>query len=326
MNNRLVVELKGEEHMSNTPLAEKKKSTFTNFLLFIFLLISLLFLTLYLLPITNDLSNKPFFENDRPLVIAHQGGEHLAPSNTIVAFQQAVDMGVDVLETDIHISKDGHLVAIHDPTVDRTTDGKGRVADMTLDELQQLDAGHYFVDLEGNRSFQGQGVYIPTVEELFQQFGHIRWEIEIKDDNPPERMKEIAEKLWLLIEKYKMEDKVLIASFDQKIIDTFNSFAKNRVALAGGRQEITKFVILHKLMARNAYFPKVDAFQIPRKNSGIDLTSKRLIRDANRNGVHLHYWTINEKEEMRRLLENGANGIITDRPDLLLELLEELGY
>lgn len=274
----------------------------------------------------DEIDKKPFFENNRPLVIAHQGGELLAPSNTMIAFKQAAEIGVDVLETDIHITKDGHLVAIHDATVDRTTDGTGAVVDLTLEEIQALDAGFHFVDLEGNTSHRGQGVYIPTVEEMFQEFGDMRIEIEIKDSNPPEKYEEIAERLWELTKQYGMEDKLLVASFDQDIIKTFDSFAQGRVALAGGRQEIKGYMIFHKLFVRNLYHPEVDAFQVPLKESVFDLTNKRFIKDAQWRGVQMHYWTIDDIETMRILIEKGADGIITNRPDLMIELLEEMGY
>lgn len=272
-------------------------------------------------------TTKPFFENGgMPLVIAHQGGEHLAPSNTMIAFEQAVDMGIDVLETDIHMTKDGHLVAIHDPTVDRTTDGKGLVSDLILEEIQQLDAGYHFVDLEGKNSFRGKGVTIPTVEEMFKAFPDTRIEIEIKDTNPPEKYEEIARKLWELAVQYKREDTLLVASFDQEILSTFHSFTEGQVALVGGRQEITRFVLFHKLFARNLYKPQVDAFQVPLQESIFDLTNQRLIRDAQRSGVQMHYWTIDDKETMRYLLERGADGILTNRPDLLLEVMKEMGF
>ncbi|MED4016634.1 glycerophosphodiester phosphodiesterase [Sutcliffiella cohnii] len=299
----------------------KKKKVF-----FIIPIIAIIYFALFHFVSIHSTDNKPFFTNDRPLVIAHQGGEHLAPSNTIEAFANAVQLGVDVLETDIHITKDGHLVAIHDSTVDRTTDGLGFVEDFTLEELQQLDAGFYFQDLSGEYSFRDQGVYIPTLDELFGLFPDIRWEIEIKDDNPPERIDEIITKLWELIQKYGLQDRVLVASFDHNIIKAFQKETDGEVAVAGGRSEIKRFVILHKLFARNLFFSSVDAFQIPTENSGLNLTKERLIKDAGHVGVELHYWTINDKQEMRMLLERGASGIITDRPDLLLEVLEEMGY
>jgi glycerophosphoryl diester phosphodiesterase len=284
---------------------------------------ALIFLLLINFFPVSTIDSKGFFENNRPLVIAHQGGELLAPSNTMASFKKAADMGVDVLETDIHITKDGHLVAIHDPTVDRTTNGSGSVADMTLEEIQKLDAGYHFKDLDGKYSYRNKGVYIPTVEEMFQTFTDLRIEIEIKDDNPPERIDEIASKLWLLINKYQMEDKILIASFDQAIMDTFKNYAKGRVATSAGRAEVKNFVVTHKFFLRNLYVPSVDAFQIPIEDSGFDLTDQRLIDGAHRLGMQIHYWTIDDPKTMEKLIDDGADGILTNRPDLLLKLLEK---
>ncbi|MEH7437730.1 glycerophosphodiester phosphodiesterase [Neobacillus drentensis] len=270
-----------------------------------------------------QMSQKSFFKNNRPLVIAHQGGELLAPSNTMAAFTNAANMGVDVIETDLHITKDGYLVAIHDPTVDRTTNGHGSVADMTLEEIQKLDAGYHFKDLNGNYSYRGKGVYIPSAEEMFQTFGDMRIEMEIKDDNPPERIEEMAAKLWALIEKYHMEDKILVASFDQDYLDTFNKHAKYRIATCGGKQEVTKFVVFHKFFLRNLYQPETDSFQIPTADSGFDLTDQKLINGAHRRGQDISYWTIDDPKEMKKLLNAGADGILTNRPDLLLKLVAE---
>jgi glycerophosphoryl diester phosphodiesterase len=278
----------------------------------------------YWLPVEKVLP-PPFLqkENERPLVIAHQGGKHLAPGNTIEAFQNAVDLGVDVIETDIHITKDGHLVTIHDSTVDATTNGRGFVKDYTLKELQRLDAAYSFQDLKGEFSFRGKHVYVPTLEEVFQRFPNMRINIEVKDDNPTERKKEIVQKLMKLIEEYDMEDKVLIASFDQNIINLFETYSKGRVATQGGKQEAKKFVILHKLFLRNLYKSNVDAFQLPIQEGNLDLTQPILISGAHRIGLHVHYWTVNDQETMERLINLGADGIITDRPDILLKILGE---
>ncbi|KLT15394.1 glycerophosphodiester phosphodiesterase [Neobacillus vireti] len=270
-----------------------------------------------------QIKEKSFFKNDRPMVIAHQGGELLAPSNTIPAFTNAANMGVDVLDTDLHITKDGYLVAIHDPTVDRTTNGQGKIADMTLTEIQELDAGYHFKDLQGKYSYRGKGAYIPTAEELFQQFGEFRWSMEIKDDNPSSRYDEMAKKLWALIQKYQMEDKIFISAFDQNILSTFDNYAKGRVAISAGKQEVTKFVIFHKFFLRDLYQPQVDAFQIPTNSSGFDLTDKKLIDGAHRRGMKMDYWTIDDPKIMQKLIDAGADGIQTNRPDLLLKLLEK---
>ena len=257
------------------------------------------------------------------LVIAHQGGEHLAPSNTLASFKNAEELGVDVIELDIHMTKDGHLVTIHDPTVDRTTDGEGRVNDLTLEEVQKLDAGDYFKDLDGNYSYRDQGVYIPTIEEVFAEIPHMRWNIEIKDSNDPELYRTISEKLWEIIKQYRLEEKVLIAAFDQNIIDIVLDVTDGEALVSGGREEIKKFVILHKIFLNGLYRPTIDAIQIPTEDSNINLIDSNMIRGAERKNIDVHYWTINDVETMKVLIELGANGIITDRPDLLLDLLKE---
>jgi glycerophosphoryl diester phosphodiesterase len=296
-----------------------------------YIILSILFILIAVFILVNFLpvEKRParaFFEHDRPLVIAHQGGEHLAPSNTMASFSVANELNVDALEFDIHITKDGHLVTIHDSTVDRTTNGSGLVADLTLAEIQQLDAGYHFKDLNGEYSYRGKGVYIPTVEEVFQTFGDKRMVIEIKATNPPEQYEEIAQKLWELLEKYNLEEQVNIASFDQQVIDLFQTYSNGKTPVAGGKQEVTKFVVTHKLFVPNLYNPSVDAFQIPTSESIFDLTDQKIIKGAHRRGMEVHYWTIDDKETMRSLIEAGADGIITNRPDIMIELLEEMGY
>lgn len=268
----------------------------------------------------------PFFKSDRPLVIAHQGAELLAPSNTMTAFKQAAQLGVDVLEFDIHITKDGELVTIHDQTVDRTTNGSGFVHELTLEEIQKLDAGYHFKDLNGDYSYRGKGATIASLEEVFQAFPNMRMVIEIKDDNPSEQLGDISEKLWSLIQKYDKVDEVLIASFDQEIIDQFREVSSGKVVLSAGETEIRNFIIFNKLFLSNLYKPNADAFQIPTKESIFNLSKPSIMKEAKRRNVNVQYWTIDDKETMRRLIEDGANGIITNRPDLMLEVLEELGY
>ena len=300
------------------------KPTRTRPLLLIILFTGIFFSIAYFLP-PGQGQPHPFFENvqNKPLVIAHQGGKLLAPGNTIEAFQNAEDLGVDVIETDIHITRDGHLVTIHDPTVNATTDGKGNVADYSLMELQRLDAGYAFQDADGDYPYRGEGVYIPTLEEVFQRFPQMKINIEIKDDNPRERVDEIINELLELVEEYEMENNVLIASFDQTIIDRFLKQSEGRVAVQGGTQEVKKFVILHKLFLRNLYKPKVHAFQLPLQKGEVDLTDPRLIEGAHRLNLPVHYWTVNDQQTMKRLIHAGADGIITARPDLLLEILEK---
>lgn len=298
----------------------KKKKTVFKYILWTLVILVFIWLIIFIFPVSKR-ADHAFLNKDRPLVIAHQGGEHLAPSGTLEAFENADRLGVDVLEFDIHMTTDGHLVSIHDPTVDRTTNGTGTVNDMTLKEVQALDAGDYFVDLDGEYSFRDQGVYIPTVEEVFDALPDMHYNIEIKDTNDPKLYRDIAKKLWKIIKEYELEEKVLIASFDHDIIDIVSDVTDGEALVSGGRQEITKFVIFHKGYLNGLYRNKVDAVQIPTKDSGINLKDRNIIRGANKRGMGVHYWTINDQEIMKELIELGANGIITDRPDLMIDLL-----
>ncbi|SES43068.1 glycerophosphodiester phosphodiesterase [Salipaludibacillus aurantiacus] len=283
--------------------------------------ISLLWMLVYTFPVSERPANT-FFQSVVPLVIAHQGGEHLAPSNTLEAYRQAEELGVDVIEFDIHMTKDGHLVAIHDDSVDRTTDREGKVNDLTLEEIQSLDAGHYFKDLEGEYSYRGQGVFIPTVEQIFNDIQDMDWNIEIKATNDPALYEEISSQLWSLIKEYGLEERVLIASFDQQIIDKIIDISEGEALVSGGRQEVTRFVIFHKLFLNSLYVPKVDAIQIPVEENIFNLKDKKLIQGARNRNMAVYYWTINDQEEMEKLFDLGADGIVTDRPDLMIDLIE----
>ncbi len=288
------------------------------------LILGAIYIFLNLIPI-HQVESHPFFESDRPMVIAHQGGENLRPSSTMPAFEHAVELGADVLETDIHVSKDGYLIAIHDATVDRTTDGTGKVVDHTLEELKALDAGHYFVK-DGQHPYRDQGIQLVTIEELFQRFPDMKFVLEVKDTNPKEEIDYIIDRLVDLIETYDMKEQVLIGSFDQEIVEKFREKAGPDIVTSGGRNEVTKFVIFNKFFMKNFYKPSVEALQIPQAESGFDLTDDTVVEGAKRIGMNLQYWTINNPDEMRRLIEKGADGIITDRPDVMIQVLEEMGY
>lgn len=286
--------------------------------------IILLYFTLFLLVVPERPYKSFLAKGDRPLVIAHRGGAALAPENTMIAFEKSQSIGVDVIEYDVHMSKDGQLVVIHDETVDRTTNGKGRVDQFNLNELRQLDAAYSFQDIRGNYIYRGQGVKIPTVEEVFLQFGNIRHNIEIKDAYPIGAESEIEEKLWELIKNYGMEDKVLVVSFSEDIIVRFNQLTLGKVAIAAPKQEVTRFVVYHKLFLNRLYRPTSDAFQIPTEANLFDLMEHRLIKGAHKLNIRVYYWTIDDEQTMRELLLRGADGLITNRPDLLIRVINEM--
>ncbi|SEQ55898.1 glycerophosphodiester phosphodiesterase [Piscibacillus halophilus] len=295
-------------------------------LLPIFLVYALAFYILYIKPQPNVVQHDILqSEHEGPLVIAHRAGDLIAPGNSMAAIEQSAELGVDLIELDIHITKDGHLVLMHDPSVDRTTDGSGLVSELTLEEFQMLDAGFHFLDLNGEYSFRGLGVYKPTLEEVFQEYPDMKYMLEIKHTNPPQLYGDIALKLWDLIQEYDMEDKVLVSSFDQEIIDEFNEHAEGRVALGTGEQSAFNFVITNKLWVRNFFKPNGHAIQFPVRNKFFNFFTEEIIEGAQRLGMDIHYWTINDEETMRELIDAGVDGIITDRPDMLIDILEEKG-
>ena len=253
----------------------------------------------------------------RPLVIAHQGGEELWPSNTMYAFERAVALGVDMLEMDLHITADGALVLIHDETVDRTTDGTGVVEQMTLAEVKALDAGHYWTDDGGQTfPFRGQGITIATLEEVFQAFPDMPMNIEIKRvDNLP-----VAGPFCQMIRQYNMQDKVLVASFHEDLMGEFRSVCPE-VATSATQNEVINLFIRHFAGLAASYSPPAQAVQVPEYRSGIHILTLRFIQDAHSRGMDVHVWTVNEAGDMQRMVDLGVDGIITDRPDILLELL-----
>ena len=263
----------------------------------------------------------------KPYIFAHQGGELLAPTNTMAAFAMADSIGgIDFLDIDVHMTRDGHLVGIHDDTVDRTTNGSGRVDSYTLAELQKLDAGYRFRDLQGEHSYRGKGVKIPALEEVFSAYAAKYYlHFEVKDAYPKDRPSQIEAKLWELIQRYQMEKRVIVASFQQDIVRRFNQLAQGQVVIGAGRSEVTRFVL-----AQNTYLPFLyrrysHVLEIPLSSNGINLKKRALIERAHRLGMEVYYWTIDDVPTMKELIELGADGIFTNRPDLLKNVVEELG-
>lgn len=264
----------------------------------------------------------PFFtQQDGVMVIAHQGGEWLRPSNTLVAFDHAVELGVDVLEMDIHQTKDGAIVLMHDATVDRTTDGSGAIKEMTLDEIRVLDAGYYWTDDDGaTYPYRGQGIQVPTLEELFQRYPDMRMNIEIKQETPS-----MVRPFCQLIHDYNMQDKILVATFHKATVEEFREDCPD-VITSMVEPEIQLFFGLNAAYLGALFQAPGTAFQVPTTSSlpiigEVDVVTERFVRVAHSHNIQVHVWTINETAEMERLIALGVDGIITDRPDLLLEVL-----
>jgi glycerophosphoryl diester phosphodiesterase len=233
----------------------------------------------------------------------------------MAAFRGAVDVwGADLIETDVRLSADGEVVAIHDATVDRTTDGSGPVAHMTWAELSALDAGACFQDPDGRASFAGRGVLIPRFADILADLPHVRVNVEAKCGA-------VAGPLVDVIREHGAEHRVLLAAEHER----------NRRGARGypgpwgaSRSHIRQFWVLHRLRVLGAlYTPAVDALQVPVRWEDRLIVTRRFVDEAHRRNIAVHVWVVDEPGEMRRLLALGVDSIQTDRPDLLARVLHE---
>ena len=249
---------------------------------------------------------KPFLTHEHPIRFAHRGSRVLWPQNTMTAFQGAVDLGYCYLETDLHVSRDGRVVVFHDDGLEHLTDGAGKVWDHDWSYLRTLDAAHHF-DPEHGHPRRGTGVGMPLLEEVLTVFPDVCLNIDLKQEG-------IEQVVAAEIGRLGAEDRVLIGSFHDRRISRFRAVTEGRVATSAGPREVTR--ALAAAMARKPVGGAADALQIPPR-----VATKRLIDAAHRGDKQVHVWTVNDPTEMRRLLDLGVDGIVTDRPDLLNDVV-----
>jgi glycerophosphoryl diester phosphodiesterase len=255
-------------------------------------------------------------KNSPVLVFAHRGGGGLYPENTLEAFEYSAKTGADVLELDVHGTADGILVVMHDGSVNRTTDGSGKVSEMTLEALKKLDAGYRFSTDNGQTfPFRGRGIAVPTLEEIFAALPEMTFNIEPKQAEPS-----IIAPLCSLIRARKMTEKVIVGSFRQAVIDEFRRTCPE-IATSATPSEATEFLTLSKTGLSESYSPPMQALQIPENLGALSVVTKEFVENAHRKNLKVHVWTINETSDMERLIKIGVDGIMTDYPDRLLNLL-----
>lgn len=256
---------------------------------------------------------RPYLDAPWPLLFAHRGGLGVAPENTLAAFRAAIDLGFRYLETDVHITRDGELVTIHDPTIDRTTDGQGPVRARSLAELRRFDAGFRFT-ADGGRThpFRGQGLRVPTLEEVLALNPEVRVNIEIKERDPA-----VARALWEFIHHHRVHDRVLVASEHAAQTRIFRVLAGDRVATSAGAADLWRFFLAVRSGLGVRKRPAYDALQLPPSHGPLTVVTPRLVDAAHRHGLHVHVWTINDPGEVRRLLGLGVDAVMSDFPALL---------
>ena len=258
----------------------------------------------------------PYFSDGNFQVIAHRGGLGLMPENTLSAFRYADSLGVDVLEMDIHASSDGRLVVIHDRTVNRTTDGRGRVDAMTVRELQALDAGYRWQDAQGHYTHRNKGVRIPLLKDVLSEFDNQRLIIEIKPNSA-----QVAQQLCATLERFEMDEKTVVASFHDGALSTFRQ-ACPQTPVSATSGQVLLYTLLHLVYLDAVYLEPPIAFQVPERAGPLNLVDERFVKSLHARDAYVHVWTVNRTEAMRRLLDLGVDGIMTDYPDRLISLVK----
>ncbi len=254
---------------------------------------------------------RPYLAAEHPLRFAHRGSRVLWPENTMPAFQGAIDLGYRYLETDVRASADGVLYAFHDRTLERVTSGLGPIAEWRSDELDRLDAAFFF-DPAHDYPRRGEGVRLPRLEEVMAAFPHAHVNVDVK-------AAETVPLLARFVLDRGLEERVLVGSFFDARIRAFRKLTGGRVVTSAGPLEVAACWLASRL-GRGLATP-ADALQLPARTGGREVVDARLVRAAHAAGKQVHVWTVDDPGRMRHFLDLGADGIITDRPDVLAEVV-----
>ncbi len=247
----------------------------------------------------------PYLRHDGPIAFAHRGGTESGPENTIAAFQAAYDLGFRWMETDVHCTRDGVLVAVHDAGLGRVAGQDLTVADLTWDELSRVDLGG--------------GHHVPTFAALVEQFPHARWNVDPKDPRAVPGLVRLIRNAGLL-------DRVCVGSFSDRRLRNVRRALGPDLCTSMGPLEVVR------LRGRSVGLPlptqfdaNVRCVQVPVKERGVVVTDQRFVDTAHGLGLRVHVWTIDDPAEMHRLLDLGVDGLMTDRPSVLREVFEARG-
>jgi glycerophosphoryl diester phosphodiesterase len=270
----------------------------------------------------------------RVLCYAHQGGALEAPSSTLFALRRALEAGADALELDVHATADAHLVVCHDPTVDRTTEGTGAIAGMTLAEVESLDNAYWFVPGLGavrdrppedyplrGRAASDPELRVATLDAVLEAFPDVPINLDIKQTAPAVAAYEdlVAETL----ARHGRRDGVIVASFIDAATATFRRHEPS-VATSAGTEAVAAF---YRAVRASAEPPALDhvALQVPVRVGELVIIDEQMVETAHSEGLAIHAWTVDEPEEMAPLVGMGVDGIMSDRPSVLAGVLDDLG-
>jgi glycerophosphoryl diester phosphodiesterase len=257
---------------------------------------------------------------DQPLLFAHRGASIEFPENSMAAFERAVELGVDVIETDAHITADGHVVLCHDETGERLASEPKAVADSSLGDVQSWDIGFNHGAAENERPFASQGHCIPTLSEALSAFPEMRWNIDIKVEGS-DAASHVAEQ----IRKLGAEQRVLLASFSARTLkDIRNQGYLGETGM--GRADVVQMATVPRFIMKGVppFCPGGHRVQVPIRSGPFLFASKSFVEKCHRLDKAVDFWTINTESETKMLLELGVDGIMTDDPRMVKALFDDL--
>jgi glycerophosphoryl diester phosphodiesterase len=259
----------------------------------------------------------PFLDCAGPIAFAHRGGTEAAPENTLPAFEAAVGHGFRYLETDVHLTRDGVLMAFHDPRLDRVTDRAGAIAALGVAEVEAADAGHWYSP-DGGRTFpfRGRGVRVPRLQTLLDRFREARINLDPKTDA-------CVTALVDLIEAHQAWHRVCFGSFSDRRLRRIRVLSRGRACTSMG----PRAVAVARIACSAGVLPRqgADCVQVPVRHGPVRLVTPRWVRAAHRAGVPVHVWTVDDERTMHALLDLGVDGLMTDRPSALREVFLSRG-
>ncbi|MCW8117555.1 MULTISPECIES: glycerophosphodiester phosphodiesterase [Streptomyces violaceoruber group] len=245
----------------------------------------------------------PYLDHPGPIAFAHRGGAADGLENTLRQFRRAVGVGYRYIETDVHATRDGKLVAFHDGTLDRVTDGAGRIADLPWENVRHARVA-------GEEP-------VPLFEELLETFPAVRWNVDVKAEPALEPLLE-------LIGRHNAWDRICVGSFSEARVVRAQRLAGPRLATSYGTRGVLG-LRLRSWGVPVAPRRSAVAAQVPEMQSGVPVVDHRFLRAAHARGLQVHVWTVNDADRMHRLLDLGVDGIMTDHIDTLRKVMEDRG-
>ena len=271
--------------------------------------VAIIYGLLWAMPSQHRVGSIAFYQSVDFDVIAHRNGRALMPGNTLEAAINALAVGADILELDVHLTADDVLVARHDAVIDTTTNGSGVIAKMTLEEIQAYEVGFHEVDYPFMVSVPG--IKVPTIESIFKRLPKSRYMIEIKPLDLA-----VANKLCDLVAQHRLYEQVLVVSFDSSTLRHFRQTCP-RVPTSLGESEAYWLVILSRIGLGHLYHSRGYSVQLPPSYRGLQILTPGVIKVAHEQNIRVDAWTVNDAVTMTALMTLGVDGIITDHPDIL---------